>query len=66
MVCDHVLLLQFIISFHQAILSNDSPAITQMYESGWNKLTAQHYSNNEWPEAEVVAGLVGHGECRSE
>jgi translation initiation factor 3 subunit L len=25
--------------FHQAILENDLPTITNMYESGWNKLT---------------------------
>lgn len=31
--------LQFLVLFHQAILENDLPAITNMYESGWNKLT---------------------------
>ena len=30
---------QFLILFHQAILENDLPTITSMYESGWNKLT---------------------------
>lgn len=30
-----------------------------MYESGWNKLTEAHYSQSEWPEAEVIAPLVG-------
>jgi len=30
---------QFLVLFHQAILENDLPAILNMYESGWNKLT---------------------------
>jgi translation initiation factor 3 subunit L len=30
---------QFLVLFHQAILDNDLPAITNMYESGWQKLT---------------------------
>jgi hypothetical protein len=30
---------QFLVLFHQAILENDLPAITNMYESGWQKLT---------------------------
>lgn len=33
-----------------------------MYESGWNRITQQYYSNEEWPEGEVVAGLVGGGQ----
>jgi translation initiation factor 3 subunit L len=33
-----------------------------MYESGWNRITQQYYSNEEWPEGEVVSGLVGGGE----
>jgi len=28
-----------LILFHQAILENDLPTITNMYEQGWNKLT---------------------------
>lgn len=35
---------QFLILFHQAILENDLPAITNMYESGWQKLTQVCYS----------------------
>ncbi|KAG7527756.1 hypothetical protein FFLO_06618 [Filobasidium floriforme] len=50
---------KFIQSFHQAILNNDTPSILSMYESGWNRITQQYYSNEEWPEGEVVAGLVG-------
>jgi len=53
--------LKFIQSFHQAILNNDTPAILNMYESGWNRITQQYYSSEEWPEGEVVAGLVGGG-----
>ncbi|KAK4689290.1 translation initiation factor 3 subunit L, partial [Tremellales sp. Uapishka_1] len=49
---------RFLVLFHQAILENDLPAITNMYESGWNKLTQAHYSQNEWPEAELIAPLV--------
>ena len=30
---------QFLVLFHQAILENDLPTITNMYESGWNRLT---------------------------
>lgn len=30
-----------------------------MYESGWNRITQQYYANEEWPEGEIVAGLVG-------
>jgi hypothetical protein len=33
------LIFQFLVLFHQAILENDLPAITNMYESGWQKLT---------------------------
>ncbi|ODO06259.1 eukaryotic translation initiation factor 3 subunit L [Cryptococcus wingfieldii CBS 7118] len=49
---------RFLVLFHKAILDNDLPTITTMYESGWNKLTQAHYSNNEWPEAELIAPLV--------
>ncbi|ORX35718.1 eukaryotic translation initiation factor 3 subunit 6 [Kockovaella imperatae] len=49
---------RFLVLFHQAILENDLPTITNMYESGWNKLTQAHYSQNEWPEAEIIAPLV--------
>ncbi|WVQ81717.1 eukaryotic translation initiation factor 3 subunit L [Cryptococcus sp. DSM 104549] len=51
---------RFLVLFHQAILEKDLPTITNMYESGWNKLTQTHYSNNEWPEAELIAPLVGN------
>ncbi len=53
---------RFIGQFHHAILSNDLAQITNMYEGGWNRLTAQHYANAEWPEAEIISPLVGHGE----
>ncbi|WVR06875.1 eukaryotic translation initiation factor 3 subunit L [Kwoniella sp. DSM 27419] len=49
---------RFLVLFHQAILENDLPSITNMYESGWNKLTQAHYSQNEWPEAELISPLV--------
>ncbi|WVQ99522.1 eukaryotic translation initiation factor 3 subunit L [Kwoniella sp. CBS 9459] len=49
---------RFLVLFHQAILENDLPTITTMYEQGWNKLTQAHYSQNEWPEAELISPLV--------
>nr|ODO01217.1 eukaryotic translation initiation factor 3 subunit L [Cryptococcus depauperatus CBS 7855] len=52
---------RFLVLFHQAILENDLPTITNMYESGWNKLTQAHYLNNEWPDPELVAPLVQNG-----
>lgn len=50
---------RFIVHFHQAVLENNLPEITLLYESGWNKLTEKFYSKTEWPEAEVIAPLVG-------
>ncbi|KAJ9112856.1 hypothetical protein QFC19_000411 [Naganishia cerealis] len=50
---------KFIVAFHQAIIANDSTQISSMYESGWNRLTAQYYANEEWPEADLLSGLVG-------
>ncbi|RXK39328.1 eukaryotic translation initiation factor 3 subunit L [Tremella mesenterica] len=49
---------RFLILFHQAILENDLPSISNMYESGWTKLTTAHYANSEWPEAELISPLV--------
>ncbi|BEJ16301.1 hypothetical protein CspHIS471_0509060 [Cutaneotrichosporon sp. HIS471] len=49
---------RFLVLFHQAILENDLPTITNMYESGWNKLTQAYYQHAEWPEAELIAPLV--------
>lgn len=49
---------RFLVLFHQAILENNLPAITSMYEQGWNKLTQAHYAQSEWPEAETIAPLV--------
>lgn len=49
---------RFLVLFHQAILENDLPAITNMYESGWNKLTNAHYSSSEWPDPDLIATLV--------
>ncbi|WWD17147.1 eukaryotic translation initiation factor 3 subunit L [Kwoniella shandongensis] len=51
---------RFLVLFHQAILENDLPTITNMYESGWNKLSQAHYAQNEWPEAELISPLVGN------
>ncbi len=48
--------------FHQAVLDNNLQEITVLYESGWNRLTEKFYAKAEWPEAEVIAPLVGDGE----
>jgi len=50
---------RFIVHFHQAVLENNLQEITLLYESGWNKLTEKFYAKTEWPEAEVIAPLVG-------
>ncbi|KAJ9094222.1 hypothetical protein QFC21_006048 [Naganishia friedmannii] len=50
---------KFIVAFHQAILASDAAQISAMYEGGWNRLTQQYYSETEWPEAELLAPLVG-------
>jgi translation initiation factor 3 subunit L len=47
--------------FHQAVQENNLPEISLAYESGWNKLTEEFYAKTEWPEAEVIAPLVGDG-----
>lgn len=39
--------------------------ITAAYEGGWNKLTEKFYAKMEWPEAEIIAPLVGDGVCFS-
>lgn len=54
--------LQFIVHFHQAVLDNNLAEITVSYESGWNRLTEKYYAKTEWPEAEVIAPLVGDGQ----
>jgi translation initiation factor 3 subunit L len=53
--------LQFIVHFHQAVLEQNVPEITVAYETGWNRLTEKYYAKTEWPEAEVIAPLVGDG-----
>lgn len=45
--------------FHQAVLENNLAEISAAYESGWNKLTEKFYPKTEWPEAELIAPLVG-------
>ncbi|KAF8498290.1 eukaryotic translation initiation factor 3 subunit 6 [Gautieria morchelliformis] len=50
---------RFIIHFHQAVLEQNVPEITVAYETGWNRLTEKYYAKQEWPEAEVIAPLVG-------
>lgn len=52
---------QFIVHFHQAVVSNNLEQITASYESGWNRLTEKYYAKTEWPEAEIIAPLVNDG-----
>lgn len=42
-------------------MNNNLAEITAAYENGWNKLTEQFYTKQEWPEAETIAPLVGDG-----
>jgi translation initiation factor 3 subunit L len=42
-------------------LNSNLAEITAAYENGWNKLTEQFYTKQEWPEAETIAPLVGDG-----
>jgi translation initiation factor 3 subunit L len=50
---------RFIVAFHQAIVANDGAQISSMYEGGWNRLAGQYYAAEEWPEADLISGLVG-------
>ncbi|GJJ13018.1 hypothetical protein Clacol_007267 [Clathrus columnatus] len=50
---------RFIVHFHKAIVDQNITEITAAYESGWNKLTEKFYSKQEWPEAEIIAPLIG-------
>jgi hypothetical protein len=47
---------KFLILFHQAILENDLPTITNMYEQGWNKLT--NVSGISTCRAELMSGAL--------
>ena len=42
-------------------MNNNLAEITAAYENGWNKLTEQFYTKQEWPEAETIAPLVSEG-----
>ncbi|KAG8887922.1 hypothetical protein FRB98_008747 [Tulasnella sp. 332] len=50
---------RFIIHFHQAVVTHNLQEISVSYESGWNRLTEKFYPKTEWPEAEIIAPLVG-------
>jgi translation initiation factor 3 subunit L len=53
-----LIILQFIVQFHRAVLDNNLAEITVAYDSGWNKFTEKFYAKTEWPEAEIIAPLV--------
>lgn len=50
---------KYIVLFHQAVSNGNVAEITTAYEASWNRLTEKFYQRTEWPEAEVIAPLVG-------
>jgi len=50
---------KYIILFQQAVANGNLSEITTAYEASWNRLTEKYYQRSEWPEAEVIAPLVG-------
>lgn len=50
---------KYIVLFHQAVSNGNLAEITTAYEASWNRLTEKYYQRTEWPEAEVIAPLVG-------
>lgn len=50
---------KYIILFQQAVANGNVSEITTAYEGSWNRLTEKYYARSEWPEAEVIAPLVG-------
>ncbi|UZJ54277.1 hypothetical protein CBS101457_003597 [Exobasidium rhododendri] len=50
---------KYIILFQQAVANGNLSEITTAYEASWNRLTEKYYQRSEWPEAEVLAPLVG-------
>lgn len=49
----------FIMYFHNAVLNNNVYELHGCYENQFNKLTEKYYLKSPWPEAEVIAPLVG-------
>lgn len=48
------------------LLNQPNPNLAEIhsaYEQGWNRLTDKFFPKQEWPDAEVIAPLVNHGEC---
>lgn len=50
---------KYLTLFHQAIVNNSVLDISNAYESHWNRLTEKYYQRTEWPDADVIAPLVG-------
>lgn len=47
------------------LLNQPNPNLAEIhsaYEQGWNRLTDKFFPKQEWPDAEVIAPLVNHGE----
>jgi len=58
-------MIQFLILFHQAILENDLPTITNMYEQGWNKLTNVNIDLCLWKHPLILGSLLAKRMARS-
>lgn len=50
---------KYIVLFHQAVSNGNVAEVTTAYEGTWNRLTEKFFQRTEWPEAEVIAPLVG-------
>ncbi|KAK3789156.1 hypothetical protein RRG08_001549 [Elysia crispata] len=50
----------FLIYFQKVINQRDLLEIQNSYENGFNKLTDRFFKDTAWPEAEVVAPIVGN------
>ena len=48
-----------------ALLYAPNPSLPDLhaaYEQGWARLSDKFFAKSEWPEAEVIAPLVNHGQ----
>lgn len=48
-----------------SLLNQQNPNLAEIhsaYEQGWNRLSDKFFPKQEWPDAEVIAPLVNHGQ----
>jgi translation initiation factor 3 subunit L len=50
----------FLTSFQKSINEQNLYAIQSDYENGFNKYTDRFFKNSPWPEAEIIAPIVGN------